>query len=348
MSGPIARPGAPWRRVVTGGLVIGAGPAGLMAAETMARDGLPVIVADQMPSPARKFLMAGKSGLNLTKEESLDDILAACHDLPPPVATAIRAFGPDEVVQWAEGLGQAVFTGSTGRVFPTAMKASPLLRAWLARLGGMGVTLRTRWRWGGWDAAGAAIFDTPDGAQRLTPDVTVLALGGASWPRLGSTGEWAAWLPGTVPFQPANMGVGIDWSDHMAPHLGRPVKAIALAAGALRSRGEIVLSARGLEGGGVYAVSRAVRDGAALTIDLRPDWSLERVRAALQSPARPCQPAQSPAQAAATGSRPNRASQRIRAAVAPRTGPADQGAAGTAHRPAPHRRGDLQRRGATL
>lgn len=254
-------------------LVIGAGPAGLMAAEMLSAAGHRVVVAEAKPSPARKFLMAGKSGLNLTKDEPDAAFRAAFR--APWLDPHLEAFGPAEVIAWAEGLGQAVFTGSSGRVFPVAMKGSPLLRAWLRRLAAAaGVELRPGWRWQGW--AGADLtFATPTGARSLRPQVTVLALGGASWPRLGSDGAWADWLAeegvALAPFRPANMGLQVDWSAHMAPHLGQPVKGVRLTAGDLTSRGEFVLSARGLEGGGIYAVARAVRDGAALSADLFPD-----------------------------------------------------------------------------
>ncbi len=269
---------------MTGALVIGAGPAGLMAAELMAARGIAVTVADAMPSVGRKFLMAGKSGLNLTKDEPLETFLAAYGDLPAPMVAALRAFGPSAVMDWAQGLGQPLFTGSTGRVFPTVMKASPLLRAWLARLADGGVQLRTRWRWQGWDDGGLR-FDTPDGPQVMRRKVTVLALGGASWARLGSDGSWVQHLPDAVtPFAPANMGFVVLWSDHMMRFLGAPIKSVALRSGSQYSRGECIVSKDGIEGGGVYAVSRAVRDGAQLTLDLRPDWPLDRVRAALQKP----------------------------------------------------------------
>ena len=262
-------------------LVIGAGPAGLMAAEVLSGAGVAVTVADRMPSVGRKFLMAGKSGLNLTKVEA--DFDAAYGAMPPALEAALRDFGPDEVMRWAEGLGQELFIGSTGRVFPKVMKASPLLRAWLARLADQGVTIRTRWRWTGW-YGGAASFETPDGMERIAADVTVLALGGASWRRLGSDGAWAEWVTETAPFRPANCGFVVDWSAHMAAHLGQPVKGVRLVAGDLSSRGEFVVSRRGIEGGGIYEVSRAVRDGAALTLDLLPDRTLEEVRAALARP----------------------------------------------------------------
>lgn len=269
---------------MTDALVIGAGPAGLMAADALASAGVPVTMAEAKPSPARKFLMAGKSGLNLTKAEDMETCLAAYAEAAPQLRPMLTAFGPDDVIRWAEALGQPTFIGTTGRVFPTAMKASPLLRTWLSRLEGLGVTLHRRWRWTGWNGD-AVEFDTPDGPHRLTPTVTVLACGGASWARLGSDGAWVARLPGqTAPFQPANMGFTVDWSSHMQRHFGQPLKNIALHAGAHISRGEIVLSAKGIEGGGLYALSRPLREGAALTIDLRPDLSLEALRKRLSRP----------------------------------------------------------------
>lgn len=269
---------------LNGALVIGAGPAGLMAAETLARAGHAVMLAEAKPSPARKFLMAGKSGLNLTKSENPEAFLAAFGTASETLRTALAAFGPAEVRAWAEGLDQPLFTGTTGRVFPTAMKASPLLRAWLARLDGLGVRIMRRWRWQGWDGD-AVLMDTPEGARRLAPSATVLACGGASWARLGSDGAWAAHLPGvTAPFQPANMGFAVDWSQHMQRHMGAPVKGIALSAGTQISRGEIVISRAGLEGGGIYEVSRAMREGAALSLDLMPDLSEAQIRARLARP----------------------------------------------------------------
>ena len=252
-------------------LVVGAGPAGLMAAEVLARAGVSVVIADQMPSPARKFLMAGKSGLNLTKEDAHFD--AAYGEVSPAFARALSAFGPEDVIRWATGLGQEVFVGSTGRVFPVVMKASPLLRAWLGRLDGLGVHLLTRWRWTGW-RDGRAVFDTPEGQREIAADITILAMGGASWRRLGSDGRWAAQLPGSVaPFQAANVGLRVDWSAHMARWHGEPLKGVAFHAGDVTSRGEAVITSNGLEGGGIYSVSSAVRDGAALTVDLLPDLS---------------------------------------------------------------------------
>ena len=262
-------------------LVIGAGPAGLMAAEELARAGLAVTIADAMPSPGRKFLMAGKSGLNITRDEDATAFRAAFHPRAPQLDAALAAFGPAEVMAFASSLGQPVFTGSSGRVFPVAMKASPLLRAWLARLGSLGVTLYSRWRWTGFDGP-ALRFSTPEGPQSLTPAVTVLALGGASWARLGSDGAWAAQFAGlTAPFRPANMGFEVAWSSHMTPHFGAPLKNIVLAAGDTRLRGECVITAHGLEGGGLYALSRALREGTPLALDLLPDLTEDAIRARL-------------------------------------------------------------------
>lgn len=260
-------------------LVIGGGPAGLMAAEALAEAGIAPVVADRMPTLGRKLLMAGKSGLNLTKNEADAAFRAAYGPDAAPLAAALDRFGPAEAMAWAEGLGQPLFTGSTGRVFPKAMKASPLLRAWIARLAAGGATFRTRWRWTGWDGA-AAVFDTPDGPRRVRAGATVLALGGASWARLGSDGRWSTAFPATAltPFAPANAGIQVAWSDHMQPHFGTPLKGVAFHAGGLTSRGEAVIARDGLEGGGVYPLTPALRAGAALTLDLFPDLGEEALR----------------------------------------------------------------------
>ncbi|NUH65343.1 TIGR03862 family flavoprotein [Sulfitobacter sp. S0837] len=272
---------------MTRALVIGGGPAGLMAAEAMAEAGLSVTLCEGKPSVGRKFLMAGKSGLNLTKAEPFDPFLTAFEEAAPMLRPILQAFDAQAVQAWAEGLGQEVFTGSTGRVFPRSMKASPLLRAWLARLAAQNVQINTRWQWQGWDGD-ALVFDTPDGLQQITPDVTVLALGGASWSRLGATGEWAALLDERgVPlrsFAPANVGLLVDWSAHMARHFGAALKGVAWSAGRYHSRGEAVISAKGLEGGGIYSVSRGLRDGHGLVLDLLPDLRVSDVAARLAKP----------------------------------------------------------------
>lgn len=268
-------------------VVIGGGPAGLMAAGELAAAGHRVLVAEAKPSLGRKLLMAGKSGLNLTKEETPYAFLGAYAEAAPWLAPMLAEFGPAQVRLWAEGLGQPLFTGSTGRVFPEAMKASPLLRAWLARLADLGVETRSRWRWTGWDGE-ALSFDTPDGATQVVPAVTVLALGGASWRRLGSDGAWAPLLAARgvelAPFAAANAGVAIGWSPHMAAHLGAPLKNVAFRAGAYSSRGEAAISQRGLEGGGLYSVSRGLREGAPLWLDLLPDLGAAAVADRLAAP----------------------------------------------------------------
>ncbi|MFC0339697.1 NAD(P)/FAD-dependent oxidoreductase [Paracoccus niistensis] len=270
-------------------LVIGAGPAGLMAAEVLGAAGHRVVIAEAMPSPARKFLMAGKSGLNLTKDEPAELFAArvargaapaSLRDAPPgyfgeeELKAIVAGFGPAEVMNWAQGLRIELFAGSTGRVFPVGMKASPLLRAWLGRLASQGAELRLRWRWRGFEAEGLT-FDTPEGPCVLRAGATVLALGGASWPRLGSDAAWVPWLRdqgvAVAPFRPANMGFRVDWSAAMAPLHGMAVKGTRLSAGALESRGEWVLTAAGIEGGAVYEISAALRDGAEGFVDLAPD-----------------------------------------------------------------------------
>ena len=261
-------------------LVVGAGPAGLAAAEVLSAGGLSVVVVDAMPSVGRKFLMAGKSGLNLTKDEGASAFWARFGDGSGAVREAVEAFGPEAVQDWARGLGEEVFTGSTGRVFPRAMKASPLLRRWLGRLAQLGVEVRTRWRWTGWDGAGF-VFSTPEGEVRVAADVAVMALGGGSWARLGSDGAWAE-VCAADGFacrgcEASNAGLCVNWSDHMAGFFGTPVKGTAFRAGEVVTRGEWVISKRGIEGGGVYEVTRAVRKGAALAMDLVPERTVDDV-----------------------------------------------------------------------
>ncbi|MGR3453387.1 TIGR03862 family flavoprotein [Pseudooceanicola sp.] len=260
-------------------LVIGGGPAGLMAAEVLAAAGHAPVVAERMPTVGRKLLMAGKSGLNLTKAEADIAFRAAYGPDAAPLAAALDGFGPQAAMTWAEGLGQPLFTGSTGRVFPRAMKASPLLRSWLARLQADGAEIRTRWRWTGWDASDHT-FDTPDGPRRIRARATILALGGASWTRLGSDGLWRGAFPeaATSPFAPSNAAIRVVWSAHMRPHFGTPLKGVAFQAGGITSRGEAVIARDGLEGGGVYPLTPALRAGAALTLDLFPDLATDALR----------------------------------------------------------------------
>lgn len=263
-------------------LVVGAGPAGLMAAEQAARAGMRVAIAEAMPSPARKFLMAGKSGLNLTKAEEPNSFLQH-FDTIAPLKPILAQFGPAEVIGFAQGLGQEVFTGSTGRVFPTRMKASPLLRAWLARLDALGVVLLRRHRWIGPLTTDAPhLLATPKGQVAVTARALILALGGASWARLGSDGAWqtpvaAAGVP-IVPIQASNVGLQRAWSDHMRPFSGQPVKNIELTVADQQSRGEFVITQSGVEGGAIYALGRMLRQTPLARIDLAPQLSIHALR----------------------------------------------------------------------
>jgi len=275
--------------------VIGGGPAGLMAAETFAAAGVEVGVYDRMPSVARKFLMAGRGGLNLTHTQPFAAFLARYGAAEARLKPIIEAFSPEALRGWAKGLAQSLFVGSSGRVFPMAMKASPLLRAWLKRLGEMGVTFHTGHDWRGWDASGTLRFHAVTGDVAVRSDVTVLALGGASWPRLGSDGSWAAMLEargvGVAPFRAANAGFDVAWSEVFARFAGEPLKGIALSFGGTVQRGEAMVTHYGLEGGAVYALSARLReaiarDGVArLTVDLRPEMRVEDIARKLERPA---------------------------------------------------------------
>ncbi len=275
--------------------VIGGGPAGLMAAEVMAAGGAKVTVFDRMPSLARKFLLAGRGGLNLTHSEDIEALLKRYGPSSDRLRPAIEAMPPSEVRAWCEGLGEGTFVGSSGRIFPKAMKASPLLRAWLARLIGTGVEFRTRCLWKGWDESGRVLIDTPNGERAIEAYATVLALGGASWPRLGSTGEWVPLIAGSGigvnPLAAANCGFGVQWSDIFRERFeGQPLKRIAASHGGATVRGEALITAAGIEGGAIYALSAGLRDAlargdeAVLSIDLRPDMAEETIAARLSKP----------------------------------------------------------------
>lgn len=267
--------------------IIGAGPAGLMAAEAAAEAGASVMVFEAQPTAGRKLLMAGKSGLNITHSEDLERFVARYGAARPRLQSALDAFDGPAVRDWCAGLGVETFVGSSGRVFPKAMKASPLLRAWLARLGSAGVTLRTRARWTGW-ADDQLVIETPDGQERHGFDAVVLAMGGASWPRLGSDGAWTAPLGeagiGMAPFRPANCGFEVDWSPVFVERFaGAPVKAVVAESDAGSSAGEFVISRAGVEGSLVYTHSSALRDrleadgSAVLHLDLVPGRTVERL-----------------------------------------------------------------------
>ncbi|MFN7101531.1 MAG: TIGR03862 family flavoprotein [Pseudorhizobium sp.] len=267
--------------------IIGGGPAGLMAAQVLAAAGHAVSVYEAMPTFGRKFLLAGKSGLNITHSEDFDTFRTRFFAASERLGPALDAFTPDDVRAWTAELGTETFVGSSGRVFPTAMKASPLLRAWLGRLEAMGVQLLKRHRWMGFEGDGLAL-DAPEGRVVIRPDATLLALGGASWPRLGSDAAWVPWLQDKgieiAPFRPANCGFDVAWSDSFRERFaGAPLKSVVARSAAGSSQGEFVISQHGIEGSLVYAHSAALRDQldndgqAALSVDLTPGRSEERL-----------------------------------------------------------------------
>ncbi|MGQ2967475.1 MAG: TIGR03862 family flavoprotein [Allorhizobium sp.] len=271
--------------------IIGGGPAGLMAAEHLAGKGHAVTVYDAMPTVGRKFLLAGKSGLNITHAEDYARFVTHYGAANDRLRTVLDLMTPEAIRIWAAGLGTETFIGSSGRVFPTVMKASPLLRAWLKRLEGMGVAILTRHRWTGFDGR-ALSFETPEGQKQITPDATLLALGGASWPKLGSD---AAWVPvleaegvAITPLRPANCGFDCDFSESFDTRFsGQPIKSVKATSTAGTTQGEFVISKGGIEGSLIYAHSAALRDAldrdshAALMLDLTPGRTEEKLAADL-------------------------------------------------------------------
>lgn len=284
-------------------VIIGGGPAGLMAAEVLAAQGVQVDLYDAMPSVGRKFLLAGKGGMNITHSEAIAPFLSRYGARRDAVAALLQDFGPDQLRAWIHGLGIDTFVGSSGRIFPTDMKAAPLLRAWLHRLRETGVRFHMRHRWQGWDVDGSLLFQTPEGSATVTTDCLLLALGGASWARLGSDGAWLPLLQQrgvpVTPLQPANCGFDIDWSEHFRSRAaGQPLKTVAASVhlpdgSVLRRQGECIITEHGIEGGLIYALSAPLRDALAtatdrsvplLQLDLLPDWSNERVLRELEHP----------------------------------------------------------------
>jgi uncharacterized flavoprotein (TIGR03862 family) len=275
--------------------VIGGGPAGLMAAEVLSASGARVTIYDRMPTLGRKLLMAGRGGLNLTHSEDIEAFLGRYGARATNLAPAIEALTPQAVRTWSEALGQETFVGTSGRVFPRSMKASPLLRAWLARLAAQGVQMRVRHRWLGWDAAGSLRFATPGGETTADAEAVVLALGGASWPALGSDGDWVRLLADRsiepAPLRPANCGFVVAWSPHFRDRFaGQPLKRIAASHAGSTVRGEAMLTGAGIEGGAIYALSAGVRETieregeAVVSLDLRPDTTVESLERALSRP----------------------------------------------------------------
>ncbi len=274
--------------------IIGGGPAGLMAAEILSQNNVTVDLYESMPSLGRKFLMAGKSGLNLTHAEPYHAFITRYGDKQNEIETHLKHFKPDDLLAWVKGLGIETFIGTSGRIFPKEMKASPLLRAWIQRLESNGVTFHKRHHWKGWQDS-FLIFDSPTGVIKIKPDATILALGGASWPKLGSRGDWVPWLEetgvGITPFSPSNCGFIVNWSKHLSEKFhGHPIKSVVLSFKDFKQKGEFVLTRTGVEGSLIYAASAQLRDElastgtAVMTLDLAPDISKEKLMTALAKP----------------------------------------------------------------
>jgi len=285
--------------------IIGGGPAGLMAAEVISMRGVKVDVYDSMPSVGRKFLMAGKSGLNITHSEPFEGFVSRYGKRRTNIEPLLKDFGPKELRQWVHGLGIETFVGTSGRVFPVGMKASPLLRVWLKRLNDSGVTFHLRHKWAGFhELAPVAVpsgenrgfsilnFETPDGKKEVKADAVVLALGGGSWARLGSDGAWAHWLTQVgaevEPLRPSNCGFDVEWSPHFRERFeGHPIKSVVLSFGSFRQQGEFIVTKEGVEGSLIYAASAMIRDEifargrAGISLDLAPhrshEWLIEKL-----------------------------------------------------------------------
>jgi uncharacterized flavoprotein (TIGR03862 family) len=275
--------------------IIGGGPAGLMAAEAAAKAGARVVIFERMPSLGRKFLLAGRGGLNLTHSEPLDAFLGRYGSARAHLAALIETFPPQALRDWALELGEETFVGTSGRVFPKRFKTSPLLRAWLRRLASTGVEVRLRHAFEGWEADGSLRFSTPEGQVIVQADATVLAMGGASWPRLGSDGGWTKALAAAgvdiAPLRPSNCGFETPWTAHLREKFaGAPLKPVAIGFADIVTRGECIITEHGLEGGAIYALSARLRDEierageALITIDLRPDVTLDALATRLAAP----------------------------------------------------------------
>ena len=277
--------------------IIGGGPAGLMAAEVISGGGVKVDMYDSMPSLGRKFLMAGKSGLNITHSEPFERFISRYGKRRAQIEPMLKRFGPEELRQWVHGLGMETFVGTSGRVFPAGvgMKASPLLRAWLKRLSDSGVTFHLRHKWKGWSPDRSLHFETPEGTVLIQAEAVVLALGGGSWSRLGSDGAWVPWLEQTgatvAPLKPSNCGFDVNWSPHFRGRFnGHPIKSVVLSFGPFRQQGEFIVTKDGVEGSLIYAASAMLRDeidardSAVMTLDLAPDRSTEWLVEKLSKP----------------------------------------------------------------
>jgi uncharacterized flavoprotein (TIGR03862 family) len=276
-------------------VIIGGGPAGLMAAEILIGHGVKVDVYDSMPSLGRKFLMAGRGGLNLTHSEPFEQFVSRYGNRRDKIEPMLKSFGPDELREWARGLGVETFVGTSGHVFPKEMKSSPLLRAWLKRLDEAGVNFHLRHKWLGWNADKSLAFETPEGEKTVRADAVILALGGGSWAKLGSDGAWVKWLDQAgvkvEALKPSNCGFDVAWSPHFRERFeGQPLKSVVLSFGTFRHQGEFIVTKDGVQGSLVYAASALIRDEieakgkAVIMLDMSPDRSHEWLVQKLSKP----------------------------------------------------------------